>query len=94
MKGQVNNYHEATSAIKEIQKGNKKFEDYSCKSSLYDGRLRLAQSWTDRGINYLPKHIMGLNYQEAKEKLSKPPVKHKHRFVSVLDRFPYKKSIK
>lgn len=65
----IQSYAELTDAIHSIAAGDKNRTDYKGVAGINYERLKLAQSWKDKGKEYEAKDIIRLNIQEIKEEL-------------------------
>jgi len=70
----INSYRDLANAIKMIASGERNHDSYVNVSGLNRERLRLAQSWRDRGIEYNVSDICKLGYWEIQEQLHKRKV--------------------
>jgi len=63
----IKSYQDLATAIGLIASGDKNCGDYVGATGIDRDRLRLAQSWRDKGINYDVSDIVRLNSQEIKD---------------------------
>ena len=61
---QINSRIDLVNAIKSINNGETKPENYSCKDPLYFHRLLYAQKLVSQGIKRKPSHIARACYEE------------------------------
>ena len=64
----IRSYQNLATAIKLIASGDKRYDDYKGVSGISKDRLRLAQSWKDKEMNYDVSDIICLNRSNIKEK--------------------------
>ena len=65
----IKSYQDLETAIGLIAKGYKGFSDYHGVTGINVERLRLAQSWRDRGIQYDVSDIVRLSFSQIKEEM-------------------------
>jgi len=65
----IKSYQDFATVIGSIASGNKNYSDYAGVTGIDRDRLRLAQSWRDKGINYDVSRIVQLSSQEIKNEL-------------------------
>ena len=65
----IKSYQDLATAIGLIASGNKNYKDYAEVTGIDRDRLRLAQSWRDREIDYDVSDIVRLSSQEIKNDL-------------------------
>ncbi|MBW2977746.1 hypothetical protein KY331_02790 [Candidatus Woesearchaeota archaeon] len=70
----INSYKDLANAIKMIADGERNHDQYMNVSGLNRERLRLAQSWRDKGIEYAVSDIFKLGYWEIQEQLGRRKV--------------------
>ncbi len=70
----IRSYQDLRIAIKLITSGDRCYNDYKGIFRINRDRLRLAQSWKDRSLNYNISDIVGLNRSEIKRNFR--PGKH------------------
>lgn len=63
----IKSYQDLATAIGLIASGDKSYSDYMGVSGINGNRLRLAQSWKDKGLNYDVSDIVCLSMSEIKE---------------------------
>ena len=62
----IKTYQDLSTAIRLIALGDKSYSDYRGVSGINNDRLRLAQSWGDKGIDYDVSDIVRLSMAEIK----------------------------
>ena|SRR3989338_976795 len=65
----IRSYQDLATAIGLIASGDKAFSDYRGVRGIDAGRLRLAQSWRDKGIYYHVSDIVRLSFFEIEEEM-------------------------
>jgi hypothetical protein len=60
---------ELRKAISSISEGCSCSDQYTCRSGIYQLKLKVAQSWKDRGVPYKTSVIMGLGYGQLRSEL-------------------------
>ena len=65
----VKTYQDLSTAIRLIASGNKNYSDYRGVSGINNDRLRIAQSWRDKGKDYDVSDIVKLSIAEMKKEL-------------------------
>jgi len=62
----IKTYQDLSTAIGLIASGDKSYSDYRGVSGINNDRLRLAQSWKDKGRDYDISDVVGLSMAEIK----------------------------